>query len=80
MIDQRFSSPEDTVSVSVQKSCFGGVSIGVGKQTHIMFEHRKILNMLMLKVVKLSYGNVRLHLATPEICQARNLSSNPGIE
>ena len=26
---------------------------------------------------KLSNGNVRLHLAIPEICQARNLSSQP---
>ena len=27
----------------------------------------------MLKNVKLSYKNARLHLATPEICKARNL-------
>ena len=33
----------------------------------------------MLKNVKLSYKNVKLHLATPEICQARNLSSNTRI-
>ena len=34
---------------------------------------------IMLKNVKLSYRNVILQLATPEICQARNLSSNSRI-
>ena len=38
---------------------------------------QNVLSTIMLKNFKLSYKNVRLHWATPEICQARNLSSNP---
>ena len=38
---------------------------------------QNILSTAMLKNDKLSNGNGSLHLATPEICQARNLSSNP---
>ena len=38
---------------------------------------QNMLSSVMLKNYKLSNGNVRLHLAAPEICQARNLSSNP---
>ena len=38
---------------------------------------QNILSTIMLKNVKLSYGNLRLHLATPEIFQARNLCSYP---
>ena len=37
------------------------------------------LSTIMLKNVKLSYENVKLHLAAPEIYQARNLCSIPGI-
>ena len=37
---------------------------------------QNILSTVMLKNDKLSDRNVRLHLATAEICQARNLSSN----
>ena len=33
----------------------------------------------MLKNVKLAYKNVKCHLATPVICRARNLCSNPCI-
>ena len=61
---QRFSSPEDTL----QKPCFGGVSIGVEKQTQMMVVHQNILSSVMLKNIKLFYGNVRFQLATPEIC------------
>ena len=39
----------------------------------------RILSTVMLNNDKLCKGNVRLHLATPEICQARNSSINPGI-
>ena len=37
------------------------------------------LSKIMLKNVKLSYTDVKLHLATPGLCQARNLCSNPPI-
>ena len=48
-------------------------SIGVEKQTQMMVVHQNILSTVILKNYKLYNGNVRLHLATPEICQARNL-------
>ena len=35
-----------------------------------------ILSSVMLKNDKLTNGNVILHLATSDICQAKNLSSN----
>ena len=60
------------ILLECSKSSFGGVSIEVEKQTHMMLVHQNILSTVMLKNVKLSYGNVRLHLAIPEICQARN--------
>ena len=41
-----------------------------------MVERQNILSTIMLKNVKLSNENVRLQLATPEICYARNLTSN----
>ena len=47
---------------SVQKPCFGGVSIGVEKQTQVMVVRQNNLNTIMLKNVKLSYGNIRFHL------------------
>ena len=37
---------------------------------------QNILSTVMLENVKLSYGNVRLHLSTPEICQAIKSSIN----
>ena len=40
---------------------------------------QNILSTIMLKNGKLSNGNVRLHLAKPEICQARKLSNKPRI-
>ena len=40
---------------------------------------QNILITIRLKSVKLFYGNIRFHLPTPEICQARNLCSNPRI-
>ena len=40
---------------------------------------QNILSMIMLKNVKLCNGNIRLHLATPNIYKARNISSNPRI-
>ena len=43
-------------------------SIGVEKQTQMMVVHQKILSAVMLKHIKLCYGNARFHLATPEIC------------
>ena len=67
MRGQRFSWPEDAVEV-FQEPSFGGVSIAVGKQTQVMVVHQNILSNVMLKNVKLSYGNVRFHLTTPEIC------------
>ena len=47
------------------------------RQTQMVAEHPNILSAVMLKNDKLSNGNVRLRLVTPEICQARNSSSNP---
>ena len=41
-----------------------------------MVERQNVLSMNMLKNVKLSNENVSSHMATPEICWARNLSSN----
>ena len=38
---------------------------------------QNILSTVTLKNETLSNRNVRLHMATPEICQDRNLSSNP---
>ena len=46
---------------SVQKPCIGGVSI-------VKTNTKKMLSTVILKNVKLSYGNVRFHLATPERC------------
>ena len=46
----------------------GVVSITVEKQTQMMVVHQKILSSIMLKKVKLFYGNVRFQLA---ICLAR---------
>ena len=40
-----------------------------------MVVRQSILSTIMQKNVKLFYGNVRLHLATPEIVWARNLES-----
>ena len=60
---------------SLQKPCIGVVSIGEQKQTQMMIVHQNILSSVMLKKVKLCYGNVRFQLTTPEICQARNLCS-----
>ena len=37
--------------------------------------HQNILSTIMQKNVKLSYGNVRIQLATPEICYATKLCS-----
>ena len=64
---------------NVQKSRFGVVSIGVEKQTQMMVVHQNILSSVMLKNDTLSNGNVRLQLATPEICQIRNSSINARI-
>ena len=50
----------------VQKTCFGGVSVGVEKQTQMMVVHQNIMSNVMLKYDKLSNGNFRLQLATPE--------------
>ena len=36
---------------------------------------QNILSSVMIKIDKLSYGNVKFHLATPEIFKARNLCS-----
>ena len=44
-----------------------------------MVVRQNVLSTIILKNVKLSYKNVKLHLATPEICQARNLSSNNSV-
>ena len=52
----------------VQKPCFGAVSIGVETQTQMMVVYQNILSTVMLKNAKLSYGNVRFHLATTERC------------
>ena len=52
---------------SVQKSCFGGVSIGVQKQTHMTVVRQNVLSTIMLKNAQLFNANVRLQLATPEI-------------
>ena len=41
-----------------------------------MVVRQNVPSTIMLKNVKVSNENVRLQLATPEICQARNLSSN----
>ena len=38
---------------------------------------QNILSMIMLKNVKISYGNASFHLAIPEICWVRNLCSYP---
>ena len=46
------------------------------KQIQMMVVHQNILSAVMLKNYKLSNGNVRLHLETPEICQTRNSSIN----
>ena len=67
---QRFSSSEDTVDAF--KNHVLEVSIGVKKQTQMMVVLENILSSVMLKNVKLSYGSVRFHLATPEICYASN--------
>ena len=40
---------------------------------------QNILSTDMLKNDKLSSGKVNLHLVTPELCQARNLSIKPSI-
>ena len=40
-------------------------------------QRQNVLSTIMLKYIKLSNENVRLQLATSEICQARNLASNP---
>ena len=67
----------------VKKICFRWlppnltISIGVEKQTQMTVVRRNILSTIMLKKVKLSYGNVRFHRATPEICQVRNVCSYP---
>ena len=42
------------------------------KQTQIMVVHQNILGTVMLTNDRLSNGNVRLHLAKPEIYRARN--------
>ena len=63
---QRFSSPQDTVGV-FKKPCVVDVSIGVYKQTQMMVVYQNILSTVMLKNDKLSYGNVRFQLETPEI-------------
>ena len=42
-----------------------------------MVERHNAMSTIMLKNVKLSYQNVRLALATPEMCQYRSLSINP---
>ena len=42
----------------------------------MMAARQNILSTNMLKNVKISYKNVKSQLATPETCQARNLSSN----
>ena len=57
---------------SVQKPCFWGVSIELEKQPQMMVVHQDILRTVVLKNDKLSNGNVRLHLSTPEICQISN--------
>ena len=44
-----------------------------------MVARQNILNTIMLKNVKLFYGNVRLHLATPEICQTINSLINTRV-
>ena len=54
------------------KPCFGDVSIGVDEQSQMMLVRQKMLSTIMLKNDKLSNGNVRLQLTTPEICQASN--------
>ena len=54
---------------SVPKPCFGVVSIGVEKQTQMMVVHQNILSTIMLKTIKLCYGNVRFQrkYARPEM-------------
>ena len=47
---------------SVHKSYIGGVSIGVEKQTQMTVVRQNILSTIMLKNVKLAYGNVRFQL------------------
>ena len=44
-------------------------------QVHIILVAQNILSIVKLKNVKVFNENVRLHLATPEICQVRNLWS-----
>ena len=44
--------------------------------TKMTVVRQNILSIVMLKTDKLYNGNVRLQLATPEICQARNSSVN----
>ena len=56
MRGQRFSSPEDSVGLFVQKPRFGD---GVEKQTQMIVVHQNILSTIMLKNVKICYGNVR---------------------
>ena len=69
---QRFSSPEDTVEAF--KNHVLEVSQSEWENTQIMVLPQSILSIGMLKSEKFSNGNVRLNLATPEICQARNTS------
>ena len=62
-----------------QKPCFGGVSIGVKKQSQMTVVRQNILSTVMLKNDKLCNGNARLHLVTPEICQPETYCANPRI-
>ena len=66
MPGQRFLSPEDTVGVFKNKGF--EVSTGVEKPTQMMVVHQNIMTTVMIKFVKLSYGNVIFHLGIPEIC------------
>ena len=63
MRGQRFSSPEDTIG-EFKRPCFGAVLIGVEKQTQMTAVHQNILSTVLLKHVKLSYGNGKFHLET----------------
>ena len=53
------------------------VSIGVEKQTQMMVVHQNILSIVVPTKDKLANGNVRLHLAIPDICQTVKLIDEP---
>ena len=55
---QKYARPEISIAISIE----------VEKQTQMMLVHQNILIIVMPKNVKLSNGNVRLQLATAEIC------------